>query len=242
MLIDVLTLFPGMFSGPLEDSILKRARESGLLRVRLFDIREFAFDKHRVTDDTPYGGGQGMVMKPEPIFRAVEAAGVGEPPPRVVLMCPQGEVFTQRKAWELADHKHLILICGRYEGVDERVRTNLADDVISIGDYVLTGGEIPALVVIDSVVRLIPGVLGDPASPYRDSFMEGLLEGPQYTRPQAYRGLSVPQILLTGDHERIWRWRRRMALLRTRQVRPDLFAQAKLTSEDYQLLQESSDE
>jgi tRNA (guanine37-N1)-methyltransferase len=237
--VDVLTIFPEMLRSPLEHSILKRARESGRLDVRLIDIREFATDRHRTVDDMPYGGGAGMVMKPEPLFRAVEQiAGLpGDAGPgRIVLMTPQGEPFSQERARELAQEDHLVLLCGRYEGVDERVREHLVTDELSIGDYVLTGGELPALVVLDAVARLIPGVLGDEESPRDDSFSNGLLEYPHYTRPADFRGWTVPDVLLSGHHEEVARWRRRQSLLRTMQRRPDLFRRHPLTEEELTLL------
>ncbi len=254
MRIDVLTIFPEILVSPLKHSILKRAQEKGLVEVKVINIRDFAYDKHRVTDDYPYGGGHGMVMKPEPIFRAVASlldveeddipghrnlpSGV-----EIILLSPQGEPFTQEKAWDLARAaRHLILICGRYEGVDERVRKHLATEEISIGDYVLSGGEVPALVVVDAVVRLLPGALGDGESPRHDSFSDGLLEGPQFTRPREYLGLKVPEVLLTGDHERIRRWRRKEALKRTLERRPELLEKVSLSGEDLRYLQEIEDE
>jgi tRNA (guanine37-N1)-methyltransferase len=242
MRVDVLTLFPEMLRSPLEHSILKRAQEAGLLAVRLIDIREYTSDRHRTADDTPYGGGAGMVMKPDPIFRAVERvmgdAPEGEDggPTRIILMTPQGEPFTQAKARELAQEEHLVLLCGRYEGVDERVREHLVTDELSIGDYVLTGGELAALVVVDAVARLVPGVLGDEESPLHDSFTDDLLEHPHYTRPADFRGWTVPEVLLSGDHGAIERWRRRQSLLRTLARRPDLFRQHRLSEEDLTLL------
>jgi tRNA (guanine37-N1)-methyltransferase len=222
----VLTIFPEMLRSPLEHSILKRAQESGRLQVRLIDIREFSTDRHRTVDDMPYGGGAGMVMKPEPLFRAVEQIttdGSDPGPGRIILMTPQGEPFSQERARELAQEDHLVLLCGRYEGVDERVREHLVTDELSIGDYVLTGGELPALVVLDAVARLIPGVLGDEESPKQDSFTDELLEYPHYTRPADFRGWTVPDVLLSGHHEEVDRWRRRQSLLRTLVRRPDLF-------------------
>lgn len=239
MRVDILTLFPEMLRSPLEYSILKRARESGRLDVRLVNIRDYSTDKHHTTDDIPYGGGAGMVMKPEPLFRAVEqiTADAGNAGPgRILLMTPQGEPFSQERARELAQEDHLVLLCGRYEGVDERVREHLVTDELSIGDYVLTGGELPALVALDAVARLIPGVLGDEASPRHDSFTDDLLEHPHYTRPADFRGWSVPEVLLSGHHEEVDRWRRRQSLLRTLQRRPDLFRRHKLTEEDLTLL------
>ena len=241
MEIHVLSLFPSVFSGPLEASILKRAQERDALDVRLHDIREFTTDRHRTADDYPFGGGPGMVMKPEPIFAAVEHASedletrlgahVRALTP-VVLLSPQGQPFSQKMAAEMASHPALILICGHYEGVDGRVEEHLATEAVSIGDYVLTGGELPALIVIDAIARLLPGVLGDAASAENDSFAAGLLEGPQYTRPASFRGLEVPPVLLSGDHGAIARWRHRQALLWTWQRRPDLLSQTQLSAED----------
>lgn len=230
---DVLTLFPEMFSGFLSASIVGRAREKGLIAAEVIDFRQFSTDKHRTVDDTPYGGGGGMVLKPEPIFRAVEhlLADETEKPP-ILLMTPQGERFTQRKAEELARHRRLILICGHYEGFDERIRRHLATGELSIGDYVLTGGELPAMVVIDSVSRLIPGVLGNESAAAKDSFSTGLLEYPQYTRPADFRGWKVPEVLLSGNHRKIEEWRRRESLRRTWERRPDLLEHAELTEED----------
>ena len=225
MRVDVLTLFPGIFSGPLDQSILLKAREAGILSVEVHDLREFAKGKHRVTDEPPFGGGGGMVMKPEPIFSGVEALKGRFGPGRVVLLSPQGERLDPALARRLAGDEHLILVCGRYEGVDQRVADHLADLEVSIGDYVLTGGELPALVLIDAVARFIPGVLGDPLASSRDSFEEGILEAPQYTRPRDFRGYAVPEVLLSGDHAAIERWRREEALRRTRQRRPDLLDQ-----------------
>ncbi|MBI4610923.1 MAG: tRNA (guanosine(37)-N1)-methyltransferase TrmD [Candidatus Rokubacteria bacterium] len=235
MKIDVVTLFPGMLAGPLEESILGRARARGLVEIRVVNLRDYAAGRHRVTDDYAFGGGGGMVLKPEPLFACVEALrGSGS---RVILLDPQGRRFTQAVARQLAQESHLILVCGRYEGVDERVRAHLVDDEISIGDYVLTGGELPALVVADAVVRLLPGVLGNEAAPDQDSFTGGRLEHPQYTRSEEFRGLRVPDILLSGDHPRIARWRRVMALWRTFQRRPDLLETADLTPEEEKLLE-----
>jgi tRNA (guanine37-N1)-methyltransferase len=237
--VDILTIFPEMLRSPLEHSILKRAQEFGKLEVRLIDIRAFSTDRHRMVDDMPYGGGAGMVMKPEPIFRAVEQLatdGDDAGPGRIILMTPQGEPFSQERARELAQEDHLVLLCGRYEGVDERVREHLVTDELSIGDYVLTGGELPALVVLDAVARLIPGVLGDEESPKHDSFTDDLLEYPHYTRPADFRGWTVPDVLLSGHHEEVDRWRRRQSLLRTLVRRPDLFRRHKLTEEELTLL------
>ena len=225
--VEVLTLFPRMIAAPLEESILGKAREKGLLRVQVTDIREFADGKHRVTDDVPYGGGAGMVMKPEPLVAAIEAARQRGPGARVVLLSPQGPQFNQGKAQELASHGALILVCGRYEGVDERV-LRWVDEELSLGDFVLTGGEIAALAVIDAIARLVPGVLGNELSAQSESFSgEGLLEGPQYTRPPEFRGLRVPEVLLSGDHEKIARWREDQAVARTRERRPDLLTRQK---------------
>lgn len=237
MRIDILTIFPGIFKGPLNEAMIFQAQKKGLVEFHLHDLRDFTFDRHRTVDDTPFGGGPGMVMKPEPFFRAMEAIrGEGHNPDRVLLMTPQGRLFDQDMAWELSRCRHLVFMCGRYEGVDERVAMGLATDEVSIGDYVLGGGELPALVVIDAIVRLVPGVLGDAASVHQDSFSDGLLEGPQYTRPREYAGMAVPEVLLSGNHQEISRWRRRQALLRTWQRRPDLLEKAKLSPEDLEVL------
>jgi tRNA (guanine37-N1)-methyltransferase len=220
MIVDVLTLFPAMFRGPLDESILRRAQENGLLTINVHNLRQFARDKHQVVDDKPYGGGQGMLMKPEPIFAGVEKFRREDS--RVVLMTPQGRPLSHSLAKELAGATHLIVICGHYEGVDERVRHALVTDEISIGDYVLTNGALAAMVLIDAVARFIPGVLGDDQSPHDESFASGLLEYPQYTRPREFRGMKVPEVLLSGNHEQIARWRKRQAKLRTQQRRPDL--------------------
>jgi len=220
--IDVLTLFPGIFSGPLDHSLLARAREAGLLQVEVHDLRDYAGGKHRVTDDQAYGGGGGMVMKPEPIFAGVEAIRERFGPGKAILLSPQGELLTHRLARSLAAEGHLILICGRYEGVDQRVADHLADVEVSVGDYVLTGGELPALVLVDAVARFVPGVIGDPQAPHRDSFGEGILEGPHYTRPREFRGYLVPDVLLSGDHGEIERWRREEGKRRTQARRPEL--------------------
>jgi tRNA (guanine37-N1)-methyltransferase len=238
--IDVLTLFPEMFNGPLNESILKQAQEGGLLSVRLTDIRDFARDKHHTADDYQYGGGSGMVMKPEPIFEAVEsvlADGAGEKAPAVILLSARGRLFNHELADELSRFERLVLICGRYKGVDERV-TTLVTHEISIGDYILTGGDLPAMIVIDAVARLIPGVLGDIESAETDSFFEGILGPPTYTRPEEYRRLRVPEALMSGNHARIRRWRREQALRVTLERRPDLLEKAKLTDEDREILDE----
>jgi len=236
MHFDIFTLFPGMFADVFNDSIIMRAQEAGYISIATHDIREHAEGKHRVTDDTPYGGGGGMVMKPEPIFRSVEAVlgsdGEASGNSAIVLLSPQGRPFTQTVASELAQHERLALICGRYEGVDERVRDSLATDEISIGDYVLSGGEIAAMVVVDAVTRLLPGVLGDPAATAQDSHATGLLEHPHYTRPVEFRGHGVPEVLLSGHHAEIARWRRRESLRRTLLRRPDLLNRANLSRED----------
>lgn len=239
MRFDILTLFPGIFEGSFRESIVGKAIEAGLVTVVLHDLRDYTADRHRTTDDAPYGGGGGMVMKPEPIFRAVEAMlGEERRSTRVVLLSPQGRLFTQELAWELAAQERIFLICGRYEGVDERVAQHLVDDEVSIGDYVLTGGEVPAMVVVDAVTRLLPGALGDPGAAMKDSHACGLLEHPQYTRPAVFRGYRVPDILLSGDHAKIARWRRREALRRTSERRPDLLKKADLTEEDEEYLRE----
>jgi tRNA (guanine37-N1)-methyltransferase len=233
MHFDILTLFPGLFLGVFEESILKRAREAGQLTIALHNIRDYAAGRHQVTDDAPYGGGGGMIMKPEPIFAAVEAVlGQELATTPVILLTPQGRLLTQRVARELARHQHLLLICGRYEGVDERVHQHLVTDEISIGDYVLSGGEVPAMVIVEAVTRLIPGVLGDPSATFEDSYAEGLLEYPQYTRPPIFRDQGVPKVLLSGHHAEIVRWRRQQALRRTWERRPDLLDHASLTEED----------
>ena len=211
----VVTLFPQMFESPLGHSILKKAQEKGLISIRLVDPRAFTTDRHRVTDDYPYGGGQGMVMKPEPLVSAIEDIRAHSPKARVVLLSPQGAVFTQEKAAELAQREDLVLVCGRYEGVDERVKS-FVDEELSVGDFTLSGGEPAAIVVIDAVARLIPGVLGNEKSAEDESFSNGLLEYPQYTRPEDFRGMKVPEVLLSGDHERIRQWRREASVQRTR--------------------------
>ena len=220
MKIDVLTLFPGMFPGPLDESIIKRACESDRLQLGVHDLRDYTHDRHRTVDDRPFGGGPGMLLKAEPLFEAVEALR-GEKT-RVILTSPAGRPFRQEIARELAGEKHLLLVCGSYEGFDERVRQSLADDEISIGDYVLTNGALPAMVIVDAVTRLLPGVLGDDESSQDESFSGCLLEYPQYTRPAEFRGMNVPEVLLSGDHAAIEKWRREQATVQTRQRRPDL--------------------
>jgi tRNA (guanine37-N1)-methyltransferase len=234
--IDVLTLFPEMFPGIFDLGIMKRAIDQKLVSIGVHNIRDYTHDKHHTADDSPYGGGAGMVLKPEPIFEAVEAIEKeGDTP--IILLSPQGRLFTQRVAQELTGHSHLILICGHYEGVDERVREHLASDEISIGDYVLSGGELAAMVIIDSVFRLVPGVLGSEESPLDDSHVGGLLEYPQYTRPPEYRGWPVPEVLLSGNHAQINRWRREQAIRRTLTRRPELLARAELSSQEERLVE-----
>lgn len=236
-----MTLFPGMFQGPLQESILRRAQDKQLVEIVVHDLRSWTTDRHHVVDDTPYGGGAGMVLKPEPVFDAVGALS-SEPETTVIVLSPQGVLFTQAMAGELAQAGHLILLCGRYEGFDDRIPQGLRARELSIGDYVLTGGEVPALVVLDAVVRLIPGVLGDETSAQTDSFATGLLEHPQYTRPPVFRGMAVPPVLLSGDHQAIARWRRKQAILRTRDRRPDLLEKATLSEVDRELLAELDEE
>ncbi|MNW45825.1 tRNA (guanine-N(1)-)-methyltransferase [compost metagenome] len=247
MRVDVLTLFPEMFDGVFHSSILGKAQEKGIVSLQAINFRDYAGNKHGTVDDTPYGGGGGMVLKPEPIFRAVEdllgddEASSSVPDghkPRIILMCPQGETFTQHKAEELAREEHLIFICGHYEGYDERIREHLVTDELSIGDYVLTGGEIPAMVVIDSITRLLPGVLGNEMSAVTDSFSTGLLEYPHYTRPVEFRGWKVPDILLSGHHANVATWRRKEAFRRTLLRRPDLLDEVELSPRDLKLLHE----
>ncbi|MHB0988450.1 MAG: tRNA (guanosine(37)-N1)-methyltransferase TrmD [Bellilinea sp.] len=236
MRFDVFSLLPQVLQPYLDASILQRAIQNNLLEVYLHDIRSWTTDKHHVTDDTPFGGGGGMVMKPEPIFGAVEDV-LGSPPAcPVILLTPQGRTYTQQIAQELSAHPRIALLCGRYEGVDERVREHLVTDEISIGDYVLTGGEIPALLLIDSIARLIPGALGDPDGAQDDSFASGLLEYPHYTRPAEFRGWRVPDVLLSGNHAKIERWRRDQALLRTQRRRPDLLEKFELNKKDREFL------
>lgn len=240
--VEILTLFPRMISGYTEESILGKAQQKGLLRIRAVDIRAFAEGKHKVTDDAPYGGGAGMVMKPQPAVAAIEDARARLPNARVFLMSPRGEVFGQKHARELAAHSGgLVLFCGRYEGVDERVRP-FVDGELSLGDYVLTGGELAALCVADAVARLIPGVLGNEGSAGAESFEDGVLEHPHYTRPPVFRGAAVPAVLQSGDHARIARWRRWHALKLTQERRPDLFETLQLSKEDLKLLSRREDE
>lgn len=237
MRIDVLTLFPGMFAGPMTESILKRAQEAGHLELGIHDMRAFATDKHHMADDRPFGGGAGMVIKPDLVFSAVEALP-RTPATRVLMMCPQGKRFEQEDANALAREEHLVFLCGHYEGFDERVREHLVTDEFSIGDYVLTNGELPAMVIIDALARLIPGVVGKEESTREDSFYTGLLDYPHYTRPVEFRGWEVPEILRSGNHGAIQRWRRNQALLRTFERRPDLLAKAPLDKHDLKYLRE----
>ena len=219
---DIVSIFPGMFESPFEDSIIQRAREEGLLDLRVHDLRDYSLNKHRKVDDTPFGGGVGMVMNVEPIARVITAIKKEVPETRTILLSPGGRPFDQEKAWELSRLPSLTLICGRYEGVDERVRLHFVDEEISIGDYVLTGGEIPAMVLVEAISRLVPGVLGDPESVVEESFTGELLEYPQYTRPRDYQGFKVPEILVSGDHKKIRDWQKAEALKKTARVRPDL--------------------
>lgn len=241
MKVDILTLFPGMFTGPLQESILKRAQAKEQLRVNVHNLRQWTTDKHHTADDRPFGGGPGMVMKPEPIFAGVESLQL-PPQARVILTSPRGHRFSQSMAMELSQCEHLVLICGHYEGIDERVAEHIATDVLSIGDFVLTGGELPALVMLDAVVRLLPDVLGNQDSAAQDSFMDHLLDCAHYTRPAVFRGWSVPPVLMSGDHAAIARWRRRDQLHTTRTYRPDLLAQAPLSVADQRLLQQKVDD
>ncbi|MFN8384076.1 MAG: tRNA (guanosine(37)-N1)-methyltransferase TrmD [Anaerolineales bacterium] len=246
MQFEVFTLLPEVFPSYLDTSILKRAQERGLIHVDVHNIRDYTHDKHHMTDDTPYGGGGGMVMKPEPIFEAVESvlgltAPLSPPEPAsnipIILLTPQGRVFNQTIAQELSTHPRIALICGRYEGIDERIREHLVTDEISIGDYVLTGGEIPALILIDAVSRLLPGVLGDPTGAEDDSHAMGLLEYPHYTRPPEFRGWKAPDVLLSGDHAKINKWRREQALFRTFKKRPDMLEKAELSKADLKFVE-----
>ena len=238
MRIDIVSLFPNMFSGPFDESIIKRAMERDIVNIVIHNLREWGLGKHKMVDDYPFGGGVGMVMKPEPLFEAVESIKdqSNNPAAPVILLTPQGRVFSQGVAADLAQLKHFILICGHYEGIDERVREHLATDEISIGDYVLTGGELAAMVVIDAVVRQLPGVLGSDESVSDDSHATGLLEYPQYTRPQTYHGWEVPQVLISGNHAQIAKWRREQSILRTFLRRPDLFEKADLSPEERKLI------
>jgi tRNA (guanine37-N1)-methyltransferase len=238
MKFDILTLFPGMFAGPFDESIIRRARDKQLVDISLHNIRDYAVDRHQTADDAPYGGGAGMVMKVEPLAACIETVKAQNRASTVVMTSPQGRRFTHSVAAELALRPGLIIICGRYEGIDERVRDLYVEDAISLGDYVLSGGEIAAMAIVDAVTRLVPGVLGSDESAESDSFCDGLLEYPQYTRPPEFRGLKVPEVLLSGNHELIRTWRRRESLARTRTLRPDLLADVVLTKEDRKLLAE----
>jgi tRNA (guanine37-N1)-methyltransferase len=238
MKFDILTLFPGMFAGPFSESIIKRAIEDGLIDIRLHDIRDYAADRHKTADDSPYGGGAGMVMKVEPLAACIEAVRTERSNARVILTSPRGRRFDQALASELATEEALLIICGRYEGVDERVRELFVADEISLGDFVMTGGELAAMVIVDAVSRLIPDVLGSADSALSDSFSDGLLEYPHYTRPAEFRGLGVPDVLLSGNHRDIAQWRRRQALQRTLLTRPDLLADAQLSEKDREYLEE----
>jgi tRNA (guanine37-N1)-methyltransferase len=242
MRFDVFTIFPEVFEPYIHLSILKKAAENGVIDIRLFNIRDWATDKHHTTDDTPFGGGGGMVIKPEPIFSAVEEIEGNPPECPVILLSPQGEQLSYDLAKSLASEERLALICGRYEGVDERVRQHLVTREISIGDYVLSGGELPALVLIEAVTRLLPGALGDPTGAIDDSFASGLLEYPHYTRPADFRGWQVPEVLLSGNHREIDTWRRKQALVRTIQLRPDLLGSLDLDLQDQKLLKELGQE
>lgn len=236
MIFDVLTLFPAMFDSPFQESILARAIKQGLLEVHAHNLRDWAEGKHLTTDDSPYGGGAGMVMKPEPVARALGALKQRSPKSRVLLMTPQGKPFNQDHACELAQEDGLIFVCGRYEGFDERIRQSLVDDEYSIGDFVLTGGELPAMVMIDAISRHLPGVLGSSGSALTDSFADGLLEYPQYTRPAVFNGVAVPEVLLSGDHGKIACWRKEQQILRTLQRRPELLEKIDLTDDERKTL------
>jgi len=224
---DIVSIFPGMFASPFGDSIIQRAREAGLLDIHVHDLRDYSLNKHRKVDDSPFGGGVGMVMNVEPIARAITAVKKEVPETRTILLSPGGRPFDQEKAWELSNLPSLTLICGRYEGIDERIRLHYVDEEISIGDYVLTGGELPAMVLVEAISRLLPGVLGDPESLVEESFHDDLLEYPQYTRPRDYEGLKVPEILVSGDPKKIRDWQKAEALKKTAQVRPDLLEKNK---------------
>jgi len=243
MKIDLVTIFPGILEGPFKESMIKRAIDQGFVEINLVDLREYTNDRHRQVDDYPYGGGRGMVLKPEPLFRAIEDLKEKSEShhPWVILLTPQGQVFNQETARELARKEHIILVCGRYEGVDERVRTELIDQEISIGDYVLTGGELPAAILVDAVVRLLPGFLTEEAAE-NESFTESLLEHPHYTRPAEYRGMEVPAVLLSGDHAAIERWRKEQSIKRTYRRRPELLKNAGLDSNDQAYLDKIKEE
>lgn len=238
MKFHILTLFPGMFTGPFDESIIRRGRDKQLIDISLHNIRDYATDRHQTADDAPYGGGAGMVMKAEPLSACIESVKSLHPAATVVMTSPQGRRFNHKVAAELASRESLIIICGRYEGIDERIRTLYAEDDISLGDYVISGGEIAAMVIVDAVTRLVPGVLGSNESAGSDSFCDGLLEYPQYTRPPEFRGLKVPEILLSGNHELIRKWRRQESLRKTRILRPDLLSGIELSKEDRKILAE----
>ncbi|MCL2679157.1 MAG: tRNA (guanosine(37)-N1)-methyltransferase TrmD [Dehalococcoidia bacterium] len=246
MRIDFLTLFPRFFESPLSDAIFQRAREKGLVSFNTYNIRDYTHDRHRTADDYPFGGGAGMLLKPEPVFECLEDVlkdkRQNDEPVPVILMTPQGKLFSQSIAFKLAEHKRMVIICGHYEGIDDRVREHLVTEEISIGDYVLSGGEIPALVVADAVIRLVPGVLGSNESAAGDSHTDGLLEYPQYTRPADFRGWKVPEVLLSGNHARVAAWRREQSILKTAHVRPDLLANASLTAAEKRLLERLAEE
>jgi tRNA (guanine37-N1)-methyltransferase len=246
MRIDIITLFPEMFRGPFDSSIVARAQQQDIVQIELHDLREWGEGRHRQVDDAPHGGGAGMVLKPGPVFEAVEAisasGGLAEPPGHVVLLTPQGRLLDEPIVRELSEQERLILICGHYEGVDERVREHLVDDEVSIGDYVLSGGEIAAMVLVDAVVRRLPGALGGETSLDEESHSGGLLEYPQYTRPAEFRGWAVPEILLSGNHPEVERWRRRQSILRTARRRPDLLARAELSEEERRWVEEELSE
>lgn len=240
MKFEIFTLLPDVFEPYLSASILARAREKQIIEVAVHDIRSYTTDRHHVTDDTPYGGGGGMVMKPEPVFSAIESV-LGSPPScPVIFLTPQGRVFNQQVAIELSQIPHLAFLCGRYEGIDERIREHLITDQISLGDFVVTGGELPALVIIDAISRLLPGVLGDPEGAWDDSHASGLLEYPHYTRPPEFRGWTVPEVLLSGNHAQIEKWRRKQSIIRTYQKRPDMLNRMVLNKEDKKTLDEIS--
>ena len=238
MKFHILTLFPGMFAGPFDESIIRRGRDKQLIDISLHNIRDYSTDRHQTADDSPYGGGAGMVMKVEPLSACIESVKAQCPGASVVMTSPQGRRFNHRIAAELATREGLIIICGRYEGIDERVRTLYVEDDISLGDYVISGGEIAAMVIVDAVTRLVPGVLGSDESAASDSFCDGLLEYPQYTRPPEFKGLKVPEILLSGNHELIRKWRRNESLRKTYNLRPDLLSDVELTKEDRKMLAE----
>ena len=240
MRIDIVSLFPEMFDGPLGHSIIKRARDAAIFEVHVTNPRDFALDKHKIVDDSPFGGGSGMVMKPDPLFYAVEYCKQAAPEAnrRILLTSPGGTTYTQQKAKELAGFDQLIILCGHYEGIDDRIREHVVDESVSIGDYVLTGGELPAMIIVDSVARMLPGVLGAQDAAQQDSFYNGLLEYPQYTRPREFNGWEVPPVLLSGDHAKIDRWRRKQSLRITLERRPDLLQQKELSQDDVKLLAE----